>query len=341
MENSTGLEGNVSVTTRTATAQVPEHLAIAVIISVTVCILAGTIANASVCVLLQRRQDLRKVPHYLFGSLAVVGIFSALFSTQMLLVMTIVNYFQIQDLSVAEIFCKVGFPSGYACIVVNALTLWLMTFDRHDCVVRPLNRRITTRNVKKIIAVIWILALVTAVYFFISIRNEPSVCITFYTYNRKISLHRLGIVLTVAFTLVFQLDKITVVIVMVTFFRIMRAFRTSRVNPSISLHRRREKKITWLTLQLCCIFLLLRVPVTIANGFNGGEFEGTGVKTARLLTVVLAHFIYLANPILYWNMLRVRPPNPLGSATRQTGAHRPAVQTAGGASANQNFGLEP
>ena len=259
----------------------------------------------------------------------------------MLLVMTAVNYFQIQDLSVAEIFCKVGFPSGYACMVVNALTLWLMTFDRHDCVVRPFNRRITARNVKKIIAVIWILALITAVFFATSIRNEPSVCVKFYTYNRKIPLDLLGIASTIIFTLVFQLDKITVVIVVLTFFRIMRAFRSSRVNSSISLHRRREKKVTWLTLQLCCIFLLFRLPVTIANGFNGGELEGTGVKTARLLTVTLVHFTYVANPILYWKVLRVRPPNPLGSVTRQTGGHELVVQTAAGARQNQNFGLEP
>lgn len=340
MKNSTGVEGNFSITNRTSTTQVPEYLAIAVITFVAFCILAGTFANAGVCILLRRRQDLRKVPHYFVGSLAMIGIFSALFSMPMLIIMTAVNYFQIQDLSVAEIFCKVGFPSGYACMIVNALTLWLMAFDRHDCVLRPFNRRITTRNVKKVIAVIWILALITAVFFAISMRNEPSVCIKFYTYNRKITRHPYGIVFTIVFTLVFQLDKITFVIVIVTFFRIMRAFRSSTVNPSNSLHQRRERKLTWLTYQLCGIFLLFRVPVTIANAFKGGEFEGTEVKTARLFTIALVHFTYVANPILHRKVLKVRPPNPLGSTTRQAGDHE-LVQTAAGARENQNFSLEP
>lgn len=82
------------------------------------------------------------MPHYFVGSLAVIGTFSALFSTQMLiLIKTAVNCFQIQDFSVAEVFCKVGFPSGYVW-VVNALNLWLLVFDRHNCVVRPFNRRV-------------------------------------------------------------------------------------------------------------------------------------------------------------------------------------------------------
>jgi len=96
-----------------------------------------------------------------------------------------------------------------------------------------------------------------------------------------------------------------------------------------------------LTLQLCCIFLLFRVPVTIAHGFNGGELEETGVKTAHLLTVALVHFTYVTYRILYWKVLRVRPPNPPASPTRQTGGHEPVVQAAVGARENRNVGLEP
>lgn len=338
--NSTSFEGNASTTSSTSTTRVPEYLAITIITLVAVNILAGTFGNAFVCILLGKRQDLRKVPHYFVGNLAVVGVFSALFDMPMLIVMTVVNYFQLEDVSVAEIFCKVGFSSGYACMVVNALTLWLMAFDRHDCVLRPFSRRLTTRNVKKVIAVIWILALITAVFFAVSIRNEPSACIKFYTYNRKITRHPYGIVFTIVFTIIYQFDKITVVIVVVTFIRIIREFRTSAVNPLNSLHQRRERKLTWLTYQLCGIFLLFRVPATISNAFRGGEFEGTAVKTARLVTVALVHFTYVANPILYGKMLTVRPPNPLGSATRPAGDQE-LVQTAAGARENLNFSREP
>lgn len=341
MNNSTSLDGNTPTTSIAFTTRVPEYLAITVITFVAINILAGMFGNARICILLRKRQDLRKVAHYFVGNLAVIGVFSALFNMPMLMVMTAVNYFQLEDVSVAEIFCKIGFPSGYVCMVVNALTLWLMAFDRHDCVLRPFSRRLTTRNVKKVIAVIWIVALITAVFFAISIRNEPSVCIRFFTYNRKITRHPYGIVFTIVFTVIYQFDKITFVIVVVTFFRIMRAFRSAAVNPLNSLHQRRERKLTWLTYQLCGIFLLFRVPATISNAFRGRpDFEGTAIKTARLVTVALVQFTYVANPILYGKMLTVRPPNPLGSATRQAG-DRELVQTAAGARENPNFSLEP
>ena len=334
MNNLTSLDGNFSTTGIAPTTRVPRNLAIAVITFVAFNILAGSFGNASVCVLLRRRQDLRKVPHYLLGNLAVIGVISALFNMPLLIVMTTVNYFQIRGSSVAEIFCKVGFPSRYACMVVNALTLWIMAFDRHDCVRRPFNRRLTTRNVKKVLAVTWILALITAVYFAISIRNEPSVCIKFYTYNNKITDHGYGVVFTVVFTVLFQFDKITVVIVLITFFRILKAFRTSQVNPLNSLHQRRETKLTWLTYKLCGIFLLFRLPVTISNAFKSGEFEGTIVKTARLATLALVHFMYVANPILHRKILTVRPPAQLGAAARHAG--EPVQLAAVGARENRH-----
>ena len=336
MNTSTSLKGNASNTANSSsTTPVPEYLAIAVITFVAINILAGAFGNARVCILLRKRQD-RKVAHYFVASLAAIGVFSSLFNMPMLLVMTVVNYFQLQDHSVPEILCKLGFPSGHACMLVNAMTLWLMAIDRHDCVLRPFSRRLTKTNVKKFMAAIWILALITFLFFAISIRNEPYVCVKFFTYNRKITRHPYGIIFTVVFTIIYQLDKITFVIVVVTFFRIMRSFRSSAVNPLNSLQQRREKKLTWLTFQLCGIFVLFRVPATVSNAIRGRE---TAVKTVRLVTVALVHFTYVANPILYRKILNARPPNPLQAVTRQAGAHE-LVQTSAGARHNPNFTLE-
>ena len=301
-----------------------------------ICILAGTLGNACVYIFLRRRQDLRKVAHYLLGNLAAIGVFSALFSTPLLIVMTTVNYFQIEDSEVAEILCKVGFPSGYACIVVNALTLWLMAFDRHDCVRRPFRRRLTTRNVKKVVAGTWILAFMSAVFFAVSIRNEPSVCTKFYIYNNKITSHPYGVAFTVVFSVLYQLDKVTFVVVLITFFRIMRAFRSSAVRPSNSSQERRERRLTWLTFKLCCIFLLFRTPATISNALRGGNFDNTMLRTARLVTVAMVNFMYVANPVLHRKILAVRAPNQVGSSSRQM------VQVAvPGTRVNENVRDEP
>ena len=182
--------------------------------------------------------------------------------------MTVVNYFQIHDSLVLEFLCKVGFVSSFACNVMNAVTLWLMAFDRQECVLRPLDRHITTSNVKKIILATWVLALTTLVLFSISIRNEQSVCIEFFPFNNmltELGHHKL---FTILLSIVGQFDKITIVIMVVTFFRIVKALRSSVVNPSnLTLRQRQEKKLTYLTYKMLGIFLLFRVPgYCLSNG---------------------------------------------------------------------------
>ncbi len=210
MLNNSSFRANFSKASDASSKRVPRDVAAAVIAFVAISILAGAFGNARIFLLLCRRRHLRKVPHYLLGNLAVIGVFSSLFYMPLLIVMTIVNYFQIRDMLVAEIFCKVGFTSGYACMVVNALTLWLMAFDRDDCVVRPFNRRLTTTNVKILIGVTWIFAFTTAILIGISIRNEPSVCSAFYPYSNSIIEY--GGHFEAILVVVGQFDKITILI---------------------------------------------------------------------------------------------------------------------------------
>lgn len=111
--------------------------------------------------------------HYLLGSLALTGLLSALLDMPSIIVMTVVNYFAIRDLPVAvEVFCKTKLSTAFALTVLNALTLSLMAFDRQDCVLRPFRRRITKRNVRKIIYVTWVVALIIVAVLAILTRNN-------------------------------------------------------------------------------------------------------------------------------------------------------------------------
>ena len=165
MNSSTSFKTNFSTVNSTSTTPLPRGLAIFVVSFLAISVLAGTFGNARVCILLRRRRNLRKVPHYLLGSLALNGLFSTLFNIPMLIFLTVVNYFQIYDSPIVEILCKAKMPLGFALLVLNDLTLSLMAFDRQDCVFRPFNRRLKTGNVKKIIAVTWLIALITAAVF--------------------------------------------------------------------------------------------------------------------------------------------------------------------------------
>lgn len=307
MNNSTNFKVEFSTNSAPST-RVPAALAIFVITFVGISILVATIGNARVLLSLKRRQDLRKVPHYLLANLALTGLLSALINMPLLIIMTTVNYFEMgSDLPPAlEVTCKVVFPSCFSFLVLNALTLSLMAFDRQDCVLRPFNRRLTRGKVKKIIPLTWILSLLTAALFGILIRNEKSVCVEFYPYNNLTRLEAIHIAIAV----VAQFDTITVLIITVTFFRILKELRSSTVNPSNSASRREERKLTKFTNQVCAVFLLFRAPIIACHLVtNVAGYRGATTNSATLVTVTLAVFQYVANPFLHHKMLQVRAPN--------------------------------
>ena len=112
----------------------------------TIVILLGFLGNAGVCFLLRKRADLRKVPHYLFANLAVNGISSCLLNLPSRLVMIVMSSFLDSPTS-AVAACYILVPSGFACSILNAVTLSLMAIDRQDCVLRPFNRRMSKHNI--------------------------------------------------------------------------------------------------------------------------------------------------------------------------------------------------
>ena len=316
MNNSTNFQANLSLTSSAPSAtRVPRNLAIFIVTFVAICVSAGAFGNARVCVLLSKRQDLRKVPHYFLANLAMTGVLSSVIHAPLIIVMTVANYFQIRGESVVEILCRATFPSGFAFIVLNAPTLWLMALDRQDCVCRPFRRRLTTSNVKKIIPVMWMLSLLTYVFIVMAMRNESFACIQIYPYSNdppKFSRPMVGLIAIVG-----QLDNVTVLIIIVTFFRVMKRMRSPTVNSSLnSTFQRQEKTLTMLTYKICGVFLLCRVPNN-AHFFlkKIGGFQST--PAATLVTITLIHLMYVANPFIYHKMLKVRFTNRERATVRQ------------------------
>ena len=248
--------------------------------------------------MLRRRQDLRKVHHYLLANLALTGLLPTLIHMPSLIVMTTISYFQIQDVpEEVELLCKVGVTSRLACIVLNALTLSLMALDRQECVLRPLSRRLTRRNVKKFIPGIWIAALITTILSLILVRNETSVCVKFYPYNNGNEFSGAHLALIAA---VGQFDNVAFFIIIFTFFRILKRLRLSPVDPSVawnSTNQRQEKELTYLTYKIGGIFLVFRVPLKICIAMVAakvGRFQGPAANAAMLVCYVALDITYVA-----------------------------------------------
>ena len=185
-----------------------------------IAIVIGFAGNAKVCYFFVQRQDLRKVPHFLFASLAVNGIISSVFSLPFRLAM--LAFARLGKIDYAKPAFCIAVSSSFLCAVVNCVTLSLMAIDRHDCVLRPFNRHMKPSNVKYIIAGKWIGALfLTSVLFFIVLSTFSLGTIfsklSDLTHNAIFIYYIMGNVL----------NAVTLIIVIVTAIRVIRTIRSS------------------------------------------------------------------------------------------------------------------
>ena len=307
MSNSTKLNASTMIEESIPSTALPKSLAIAVSVMLSILILAGASGNALVCYRLRRRRDLRKVPHYLLASLSLTGLLTSLSGMPFLILTTIVNYLQVGHLPVFGILCKLGFSLSVGCMALNALTLMGMALDRHDCVVRPFSRRLSTQNVKKILLVTWLLAFVITTVLFVLLTKETSVCYTWFPYNFSQSFKtERGSVIRVYVTTMAQLDTLTILLVIITFFRVVKKLRSLVVTNS-SIRQRQEKQLTWLTYGICGTYILFRFLLIICNiAASAEELQGMTLNTAFLMTTALSFFTFVLNPALHFKMLRAR-----------------------------------
>ena len=307
MYNSTKLNVSTMIEESIPSTSIPKGLAIAVFVMLSIFILAGASGNALVCNRLRRRRDLRKVSHYLLASLSLTGLLASLSGMPFLLITTIVNYLQVAHLPVFGILCKLGFSLSIGCMALNALTLMVMSLDRHDCVVRPFNRRLSTQNVKKILLVIWLLAFIITVVLLVLLRKETSVCYTWCPYNFSQSFRTdRGNVIRIYVTAMAQLDTLAILLVIITFFRVVKKLR-SLVMTNSSIRQRQEKQLTWLTYGISGTYILFRFSLIICNIVASAEkFQGTTLNAAFLIASSMSFFTFVLNPVLHFKMLRAR-----------------------------------
>ena len=309
MPNSTKLKVSTMKEEIIPSTSIPKSLAIAVSVMLSILILAGVSGNALVCNRLRRRRDLRKVSHYLLASLSLTGLLTSLSGMPFLLINTIVNYLQVGHLPVFGILCKLGFSLSVGCLALNALTLIVMALDRHDCVVRPFSRRLSTQNVKKILLVTWLLAFVTTAVLLVLLAKETSVCYTWFPYNFSQSFRtERGNVIRIYITTVSQLDTLAILLVIITFFRVVKKLR-SLVLTNSSIRQRQEKQLTWLTYGICGAYILFRFSLIICNIVASAEqFQGRPLNTAFLMACTSSFITFVLNPVLHFKMLRARQP---------------------------------
>ena len=269
-----------------------------------IAIVIGFAGNAKVCYFFVQRQDLRKVPHLLFASLAVNGIISSVFSLPFRL--ALLAFARLDRIDYAKPAFCIAVTSGFLCAVVNSVTLSLMAIDRQDCVLRPFNRRMKLSNVKFIIAGKWLAALfLTSLLFFIAL-FEPSTLSPETFFSKLSDLKHKPIF--ICYIMGKVINVFTLIIVIVTAIRVMKTIRSSTLPGAASLHRRQENKLTWLTYKISGVCVACWVPQFICSGLlASGVHRDIILKNALVITSTVGYYNYVLNPLVYYGILKERP----------------------------------
>ena len=270
-----------------------------------IAIVTGFAGNAKVCYFFVQRQDLRKVPHLLFPSLAVNGIISSVFSLPSRL--ALLAFAGLGRIDYAKPAFCIAVTSGFLCAVVNSVTLSLMAIDRQDCVLRPFNRRMKLSNVKFIIAGKWIGALfLTSLLFFIAL-FEPST-LSPETFFSKLSDLKHNPIF-ICYIMGKVINVFTLIIVIVTAIRVMKTIRSSTLPDAASLHRRQENKLTWLTYKISGVCFACWIPQLICTGLLASDFDRDVVVNAMVIISTVGHYNYVLNPLVYRGILNRKANN--------------------------------
>ena len=290
---------------------IPQGVIITVFVLTAVFLVAGTYGNAKVFLLLQRRRDLRKVPHFLLANLSTIGLLSSVVVMPIYLSIAARTYFMKQQGGMEfSVLCKIRLVLSFFCSTVNAITLSLMAMDRQDCICRPLRRRLHLNNVKNVLLIVWLMAILIFSVFAILLSIDESQCPQYDPFN-LISHSSTSSGFFNAYITIFGtvFNVLAILIIMVTFCRVVRGLRSSPLPQSRSQHRKYESQITKLTYKTGAIFILSWFPVIISHITirfipAGSEFT----LSLKLLTTAFTGFAYASNPILHYKMLKTASP---------------------------------
>jgi len=291
--------------------QIPQGVIITVFVLTAVFLVAGTYGNAKVFLLLERRRDLRKVPHFLLANLSAIGLLSSVVVMPIVISIAARTYFMKQQDGIElPVLCKIRLVLSFFCSTVNAITLSLMAMDRQDCICRPLRRRLHPDNVKKVLLIVWLMAIIIFAVFAILLSIDESQCPQYDPFNLishySTSRGFFNAYITI-FGTVFNVSAI--LIIMVTFIRVVSGLRSSPLPQSRSLHRRYESQITKLTYKTGAIFILSWFPVIICHITTRFFAPGSELTLSlKLLTTAFTGFAYASNPILHYKILKTASP---------------------------------
>ena len=227
------------------------------------CLLANSLLIA--VVYKNTNQRMRTPSNYFIVNLACADMFLVAYMVPQIMVLTAYNYRWLIGGVAGELLCSLYFFSGEMSVLVSTGSLFFIALDRFVLVFYPLKRLITLRIARRIIAVVWIFAIIFTAPLFImgsliEVRSAFHVC----SFNISI----IGVVIAYFLFCYIPIILISLIIIIILYiaigFKIKRAIPPGNQLPSA--HERRERmthKVLTMLVAIVVVLIVFRFPLLI------------------------------------------------------------------------------
>ena len=210
-------------------------------------------------------QRMRTPSNYFIVNLACADMFLVAYMVPQIIVLTACDFKWLISGSAGEVFCSLFFFVGQMSVLVSTGSLFFIALDRYFLVFYPLKRTITLQIARRIIAVVWISAIIFTAPLFImgsliELRSGFQVC----TFNFSI----IGAVIAYFLFCYIPIILIPLIIIITLYiaigFKIKRAIPPGNQLPSA--HERRERmthKVLTMLVAIVVVLIVFRFPLLI------------------------------------------------------------------------------
>lgn len=252
----------------------------------------GFFANAVLFARLRKSRRNKTVYRILLQNLCLIGTFSSLIGMPSLFATIFLSF--VEWTRVPAAVCRARYFSLTFFFTTDSINICLLSLDRYDSICRPFRRRITKENLKRYLAIIWVVPFLVGLLHLV-IKIDSKNCVLISSADGPYS-EPMIVLLTVIFVL-------TCSFVVYTNWSSLKSMRNlaKRLNSSSESRTRSEKQMIVLTVKIVATYMVSVAPTplwTLALRV-GGIKNCLFCNDMRIYLQLLLFVMYVANPFIF------------------------------------------
>lgn len=252
----------------------------------------GFFANAVLFMRLRKYRRNKTVYQILLQNLCLIGTFSSLIGMPSLFTTIFVSF--VEWTRVPAAVCRARYFSLTFSFITDSINICLLSLDRYDSICRPFRRTITKENLKRYLAIIWVVPFLVGLLHLV-IKIDSTSCVLISNAEGPYS-EPMIVLLTVLFVL-------TCSFVVYTNWSSLKSMRhlAKRLNTSSESRTRSEKQMILLTVKIVATYMVSVAPTPLWSLALrvGGIKNCLFCNDMRIYLQLLLFVMYVANPFIF------------------------------------------